>query len=210
MSKLQDDSAETQCLIKQIRSGETGAIDKLFARYRTYLHQVIEMRMDDRLRQRVDASDVVQETQLEAARLLSTYLERESVPFRLWLRQIARNRLHKIRRRHIDAARRTTTREVSLPERSTLQFAEQLLARGSTPSQHVSKQELVRRVQKGLSQLSDFDREILLMRNYEELSYEEIGYVMEIEPAAAKMRHGRALLRLTKTLSNNGLTESQL
>jgi RNA polymerase sigma-70 factor, ECF subfamily len=52
------------------------------------------------------------------------------------------------------------------------------------------------------------DREVLLMRHAEELSYEEIGCLLEIQPAAARKRYGRALLRLRKVLSDHGLLES--
>jgi DNA-directed RNA polymerase specialized sigma24 family protein len=48
------------------------------------------------------------------------------------------------------------------------------------------------------------------MRNYEGLSYEEAAYILEITPAAARKRHGRALLRLHALLTASGLTESQL
>jgi RNA polymerase sigma-70 factor (ECF subfamily) len=65
-------------------------------------------------------------------------------------------------------------------------------------------------VQQAVALLPQLDREILLMRTFEGLSFEEVGYVLEIEPAAARKRHGRALLRLHKLLTDTGLTESQL
>ena len=210
MDEMSDNSLETQKLLKQVRSGDTEALSRIFALYRTYLRKVIEMRMDARLQKRVDASDIVQETQLEAARRLADYLEKEPVPFRLWLRQIALDRLSNARQRHIGTARRTASREVSLPERSSLLLAEQLLAGGSTPSQHVAKQEQVRHVREVLAKLPEADREILLMRNLEKLSYKEIGCVMGIDTDAAKMRHVRALQRLSEIMRDNGLTESQL
>ena len=54
------------------------------------------------------------------------------------------------------------------------------------------------------------DPEVLLMRTFEKLSYEEIGYVLGIDRAAARKRHGRALLRLDKILREGGMTESQI
>jgi RNA polymerase sigma-70 factor (ECF subfamily) len=115
-----------------------------------------------------------------------------------------------MRRRHVKAARRAVDREVALPVRSSLLLAQQLIAPGSTPSQKLDHQELARRVRRAVAQLQDADREVLLMRTFEGLSFEEVGYLLEIDPAAARKRHGRALLRLHKILTEGGLTESQL
>ena len=59
-----------------------------------------------------------------------------------------------------------------------------------------------------LAQLAEADREILFMRDFEGLSYEEFGWALAIDPAAARKRYGRALLRLQKLLADSGLLES--
>ncbi len=205
-----DDSAETQRLLEEARKGDAHAFDQLFARHRSALCEIIELRLDARLRARIDASDVVQETQLEAFRRLADYLERQPMPFRLWLRKTAHERLLMFQRRHIHARRRTTSREVPLPDRSASVLAQQLMAGGSTPSQRLKKEELARSLRQALAKLADTDREILLMRNYENLSYEEIAQILDLDAATARKRHGRALIRLHRILSDGGLTESQL
>lgn len=210
MEKKPADLAETQKLLKQVRSGKAGAFDQLFERYRAYLRQVFKIRFDAKLSQRLDVSDVIQDTQMEAVRRLKDYLEQEPVPFHVWLRQIAHDQLLMARRRHMEAARRAVNREVQLPERSSMELAKQLLAGGSTPSQHIAKKEQAQRVRKALAELPELDHEIVLMRNFEQLSYEEISYILHISPATAKMRHVRALLRMSKILHENGLTESQI
>src|SRR5262249_27747252 len=111
-------------------------------------------------------------------------------------KSIAAGRL--MRRYHLRTARRAMGRGVALPERSSLLLARQLLAGGSTPSQRLDQEELGRRVRQAVSQLPEMDREVLLMRTYEELSFEEVAFVLKIDPAAARKRHGRALLRLGK------------
>src|SRR5262249_14998847 len=181
---------------------------QLFARYRPELRQFIELRLDPRMRARVDASDVVQETQMEVFQRLADFLERQPMPFHLWLRKTAYERLLKIRRYHLEVARRTVRRDVPLPDHSSLQLAQQLLASGSTPSQRLDQREIARRVHQALAWLSDPDREILLMRNFEGLSNQEAAQVLGIEPATASQRLGRALLRLRKPLLENCLMES--
>jgi RNA polymerase sigma-70 factor (ECF subfamily) len=89
-------------------------------------------------------------------------------------------------------------------------LAQHLAVSLTSPSQALNEQELADRVRKAISLLPEPDREILLMRTYENLSYQEIACLLEIEPAAARQRNGRALIRLHKLLTDDGLTESQL
>src|SRR6516165_12334958 len=100
MNLLPGDSAETRRLLERACAGEAEATERLLSRHRPYLRRLVELRLDPRLRPRVDASDVVQETHLEALRRLSAYLERRPLPFRLWLRQIACDCALKAHRRH--------------------------------------------------------------------------------------------------------------
>lgn len=209
MARQPAEAEETLCLLRNALDGDRKAFDQLFARYRAYLHQVVELRLDANLRRRVDASDVVQEAQLEAARRLAHYLDRPHIPFRLWLRQIAYDRVLMMRRRHMQTKRRSMEQELPLPERSSVQLARQLLAGGTTPTQHVVRSELGQRVRLAVAKLPEGDREILLMRNFEGLSNQDVAGVLGIEPAAASKRYGRALLRLRTCLAGSGLTESE-
>src|SRR5213080_2671874 len=100
------DSAETRRLLTQAQAGDRAAFERLFARHQKELHQVVALRLDRRLRARVDADDVVQETQLEALRRFEDFLQRRPMPFRLWLRKTAQQRLQLLRRQHLRAERR--------------------------------------------------------------------------------------------------------
>ena len=132
------------------------------------------------------------------------------MPFHVWLRKTAYERLAMLGRQHLQAGKRSLHREVPLPDKSSQLLAQRLLSGASTPSQQLQRRELVQRVRQALAQLAVADREILLMRNFEELSYQEVGFILGVEPAAARQRHGRALLRLHKLLSEGGLTGSEL
>jgi RNA polymerase sigma-70 factor (ECF subfamily) len=100
-------------------------------------------------------------------------------------------------------------REVAVPDRSSLLLAQPLLARGPSPSELALARELVERVTRAVADLPEADREILLMRQVEQLPYEEVACLLEIEEAAARKRYGRALLRLRQVLSEHGLLESR-
>src|SRR5919201_2466011 len=130
MDGVMPDSDETRQLLDDLRAGDGRAFGRLFARHRPYLRRLVALRLDTRLRARLDPSDVVQDAQLEAFRRLPDYLERRPMPFRLWLRKTAQERLAMLARRHLGAARRTVAREVPLPEGSSVSLARQFLSGG--------------------------------------------------------------------------------
>ncbi len=210
MDERMADSEETLALLRQVRAGEDRAFDRIFAHYEPQLRRFVELRLDPKLRPRLDPADIVQEACLEAMRRLESFLDNPPMPFKLWLRQITLDRVLMMRRRHVGAARRSVNREAALPDESSCALARQLLAADSTPSGRVGREELARRVRDAVARLSEADREIILMRTFEGLSFEEIARLLDVESAAARKRHGRALLRLHKVLTDEGLTESQL
>jgi RNA polymerase sigma-70 factor (ECF subfamily) len=207
MNDPDPDSAETCRLLDEIRSDDKTPFDRLFAQHRPALRQFVARRLDPRLRARLDPSDVVQETQLEVYRRMDDFLKRRPMPFRLWLRKTAFERLLKLRRYHVETAQRSVGRELGLPDRSSLLLARPFLDRGSSPSQELTRGEVVRRVRQALAELSETDREIMLMRNLDGLSYRDIGCLLDLDPAAARQRYGRALLRLRSLLLKAGLLE---
>lgn len=210
MSDVKPDSAVTRELLQGVTASDASAFEQLFARHRAFIRRVIQVRLDSKLRARVDPSDVVQETQMEAFRRLPDYLSRRPMPFRLWLRKTACERLVMLRRRHVQAGRRSVDKELPLPHDSGQPQAETIRAGGSTPSHQVGRRELAARVRAAIDRLPESDRQILLLRQFEGLTHEEAAGVLEIEPAAARKRYGRALLRLHRLLAESGLTESQI
>lgn len=205
MAELQPDSGETCALLEKIGRGDTRALENLLQRYRAELHDFIACQFDPRLRARVDPSDIVQETQIELVRRMDDFLANRPMPFRLWLRKKAMERLLNLRRDHLTRARRSVSREQVLPERSSLLLIRPLLARGPSASQNLQARELAERISRAVARLSDADREVLLLRHAEDLPFEDIACLLDIEPAAARKRFGRALLRLQKILREEGL-----
>ena len=97
MNDQAPDSEGTLLLLETAASGDNAAFEKLFDRHRAHLRQYIELRMDWRLRQRLDVSDVLQETQWEVYRRLRDYSQRRPMPLRIWLRKTALERLLNLR-----------------------------------------------------------------------------------------------------------------
>lgn len=197
-----------ESLLKRAQEGDKEAVEMLLSLYRDRLRQMVAMRIDPAIHPRVDASDVVQETLIEANRRMGEYLDRKPMPFELWLRKTAIERLIMERRKHVDAAGRSVTREIPLPENSSILLADRLFARDPTPSQNVNRRETARAIRRAMAKLPDQDREIILMRWVEGLKYSDIASVLGIEIDTARKRHGRVLIRLYRMLKEQGLSNT--
>ncbi len=199
MKRTENDSEETLRLLGKLAEGHAEAFVLLFERHRTFLQRVIQKRLDPRLLVRADSSDVLQETQLETFRRFDDYLQRRPMPFRLWLLKTACEQIRRVERRHLETAKRSVDRQLPLPENSSLR----LVAGGAdTPSGPVKRREMAVRVRAASTRLSPQDREIVMLRNFEDLSNCAVAGLLEITPEAARKRYRRALLRLQKHLNS--------
>jgi RNA polymerase sigma-70 factor (ECF subfamily) len=188
--------------------GDVTALNELFTRCRDRLKRMVRLRMNPRLRGRVDDSDVVQDAFVEAARRLPEYLEQPQTPFFLWVRQIVGQRLIDTHRRHMLSKQRDAGRDISLfggaPLASSASLAAQLLGRASSPSQAAIKAETRLRVQQALEAMNEIDREVLTLRHFERLSNAEAAEVIGIDPSACSNRYIRAVKRMKRVLHARG------
>lgn len=186
-------------------ASDDDARQALLACYRERLCRMVAVRMDRRLAPRLDPSDVVQEALADAARKLPDYLRERPLPFYPWLRRLAWEQLLRHNRRHLHAGSRSVTREIpaeaDLPDESAFELARQLLAAGSTPSEHLLREELRERVRAALTRLSATDREVLVLRHLEQLPVADVAGILGTTVGAAKVRHLRALQRFRSLLA---------
>jgi RNA polymerase sigma-70 factor (ECF subfamily) len=204
---MEHNSSDTVRLIEYARKGDATALNELFARHRERLRRMVQMRLDVRLLGRIDASDVIQDAYLEAARRLDGYLQEPRIPLFLWLRFLVGERLIILHRHHLGAKMRDARREVSLyreamPEASSAALAAQLLGQHTSPSEAAVRAERILRLQEAVNRLDPLDREVLSLRHFEQLSRAETAQVLGIEEAAAAKRYIRALKRLKDTLAD--------
>jgi RNA polymerase sigma-70 factor (ECF subfamily) len=190
----------------QLRHGGEAAVAELFEHYRQMLVRMIVVRLDNRLLGKVDVEDILQDAFLEAARRVDDYLDRPSVPFYVWLRQIALQASIDAHRRYVDAQMRDVNRETSLfpwacPSESSALLAAELADSLTTPSQCAVRNEMVSELKESLEKLDEIDREILVLRHLEELSNREAAEVLGIHQFAASKRYLRALERLRNVMS---------
>src|SRR4029077_11093401 len=95
---------------------------------------------------------------------------------------------------------RSLEREVYLPEDSSVHLALRFLSETPGPASELLKKEFTERIRDAVQELPELDKEIVILRNFEELSNQEVAQLLEIKPAAASQRYGRALIRLREIL----------
>lgn len=188
-------------LLAAAASGDSSALAALYDRYRRRLEQIIKLRMDRRLQGRVDPADVVQDTYLLVQRKFRDYAANPKLPFFLWLRLETLQKLVDIQRFHLGAKMRAAGNEIALhrgglPPVTSVSLAEQLLGRLSTASHAAMRAELKIKVEEALNSMDESDREMLVLRHFEELSNSEAAHVVGLSPTAACNRYVRALKRL--------------
>lgn len=170
--------------------------------HRDRLRRMVDLRLDRRLAGRVDASDVLQEAYLDAAGQLERYLQDRPMSLFLWLRFLTSQRLMAIHRRHLGVQKRDPRQEIRLaagPSRAS--FSGGLSGRMTSPSMAAARAEIRAGVQSAVEGLETADREILMLRHFEELSNQEAAELLGVTPAAASKRYVRALERLKKAMA---------
>lgn len=201
----------TQELLTGAAAGDAAAVNRLFDRHRDAVRKLIALRMDRQMARRVDASDIVQDVLIEASGRLREYLDNPKLPFHLWLRGLAQDRMIDLHRRN-RAQRRDVTREQAIDgggdfDRSSFNLAAQLQDAGLTPAAAAIKEELEHRFWAAIDTLEQGDREVILMRHAEHLGNGEVADALGLSPAAAGMRYLRAIRRLREALGGEAAGE---
>jgi RNA polymerase sigma-70 factor (ECF subfamily) len=201
--------------IERLRGGGRRALAAVFECHRERLRRMVELRLDPRLRARLDASDVVQEAFLDVAGDLDTYLADPKLPPLLWMRLHVGRRLTTLHRHHLGTRMRDAGRDISIdrnvmPEAGSAVLAAMLLGRLTSPTQAAQRAERIQRVQEALDRLDPLDREILALRHFEQLGRAETALALGILPDTAAKRYFRALQRLKDALATPLLESEEL
>jgi RNA polymerase sigma-70 factor (ECF subfamily) len=195
----------SDALLAKLRNGDMTALGELFSLNRERLWRMVNFRLDQRLRGRVDADDVLQEAYLDAAQRIEHYQNNASMSFFVWLRQIVLQTMIDLHRQHLGAQMRNAAREVSLhgaayPQATSISLAAHLLGSLTSPSGAAMREEVSIQLEKALDSMSEIDREILALRHFEELTNSEVAEVLNIQQKAASIRYVRAIARLKDIL----------
>jgi RNA polymerase sigma-70 factor (ECF subfamily) len=184
--------------LARARAGDAATLGRLLASYRNYLRLLADTQMGPALRTRVDPSDLVQEALLEAHRDFGHFGGASEPELLAWLRRIlARNLLDQARRHQAQV--RDPRREASLEallEESGSGLAAVLAARDPSPSAQASRREQAVLLADALERLAPDYREVIVLRNMQNLPFEEVAQRMGRKPGAVRMLWARALEKL--------------
>jgi RNA polymerase sigma-70 factor, ECF subfamily len=191
-------------LIRRAAGGDSGAMAALFTRHCDRLERVVSLRLDPRLRGRIDPADVLQETYLEVSRRIGEYARRPSVSAFVWLRSLATQKLVDLMRHHLGVKARAVGREFSIdnhaaPQASSASLAAELVGRLTSPSLAAIRAETRAQIEEALGRMDEVDREVLTLRHFEMMSNAEAAEALGLTAAAASMRYMRAIRRLKAT-----------
>jgi RNA polymerase sigma-70 factor (ECF subfamily) len=193
-----DDEAQQ---IERLRAGDDEIFGPLFERYREKLRRMVQFRLHPRLVGRIDPDDVVQDVFLDARqRLYAFRADSRSLPF--WLRLVAQQTLIDLHRKHLGAHMRNVARERVFAQ--SVGISGFVAGNFTSPSQAVMREELKQQLQVALESMDEIDREVLVLRHFEDLSNKEVAELLEIGENAASNRYVRALGRLKGLLSRFG------
>jgi RNA polymerase sigma-70 factor (ECF subfamily) len=190
-------------LLDALRQGDAAAQGEIVQRYQEWLKLLARLQLDRRLQGKCDASDMVQQTLLEACRAFPEFRGRTEGELLAWLRQILARVLTHERRRYHGTQQRDPAREVSLEQalaQSSQRLGNVLAASGSSPSQQACQREQEVLLADVLARLPDDYREVIILRNLEGLSHEEVARQMNRSAGAVRMLWVRALACLRQEL----------
>ena len=188
-------------LEKRLRAGETSLFAEVFTIHRPRVWQIVNFRLDTKVRGRVYPDDVVQEVYLAAEKRLEHFVGGGFDSFFLWLRLVTVQTLSNVHRTHLRTSSRSTLKEANPISADRWSNTASCLSRRfvdhlTSPSQAAVRGELVDLAQQAIESMNEIDREVLTLRHFEELTNQEVAIELGISVKAASIRYVRALDRL--------------
>jgi RNA polymerase sigma-70 factor, ECF subfamily len=199
------DGLNVKRLLEQARRGDGEPLGQLLQLYRNYLTVLATTQVDRRLRRRMSPSDLVQEAMLEAHCDFAKFRGSTEREFLAWLRQILINCLHHAIETHVKAKMRDVRREISVEQvslaldRSVLDFAPVLADRGPSPSAPLQQHERTVAFADQLARLRPAYRDVIVLRNLQGLSFEEVADRMGRKSGTVRMLWLRAIEKLKQS-----------
>ena len=200
-----DDSPEEEfevsvdSLLVAARQGGNEPLGRLLQVYRNYLTILATTQISPRLRRRMAPSDLVQETMLAAHRDFQRFRGCSEREFLAWLRQILINCLHHAIEVHLKAKKRDLRCEISIEQvsaaldNSVVNFVNVLADPGPTPSAPARQRERSVALADQLGKLKPHYRDVIVLRNLQGLSFDEVAARMNQKPGTVRMMWLRAV-----------------
>ncbi len=191
-------------LLDRARDGDSAARDELFERCRNYVSLLARVHIESWLQAKVDPSDLVQQTLLEAYRGLDGFQGQTQGEWLAWLKQILKHNATDYIRRYKGTAKRRIQREVPMevPRHGSSLFRIDPSDPGETPSQLVIQHENEIQLAEAVNRLAEDQQQVILLRNAQRMSFNEVAERMERSRPAVQMLWLRALKKLKDLLED--------
>lgn len=204
---MSESSFPTLSLLNEARDGDRSSLGVLLRKYFRYLNSLSRGHLDDRIGVRVSASDIVQDTLLEAHRDFEKFSGTTIEEFTGWLRRILFNNLATAIEKHVLADKRDVRKQRSLDQKVGLadqsqpglaRFLEQDITSPSTPMQ---RNESLDQLLMAIDQLPEDYQRVIRMRHFDDLSFNEIAEQLDRNSGAVRMMWVRAVEKLRTCLA---------
>lgn len=205
---------ELLALRERLKADPQQTLGEEFARHRDRLATIAGFRLDPQLNKRVDLDDVLQEAWMAANQRIGHFIDNESYSMFVWLRLVVGQTIVDLQRHHLGVQMRDAGKERSLNNfafgaSASVSIAAHLLGSFTSPSRNVMREEMSRKLERAIDGMEPIDREVLILRHFEELNNSEIAEVLDIEQKAASIRYVRAVRRLKAVLESSSDFESE-
>jgi RNA polymerase sigma-70 factor (ECF subfamily) len=197
------DETTAEDLLRRVRAGDRESFGRLLHRYGNYLTLLARLQIGRRLQGKLDPSDVVQETFLQAHHKFAQFHGRTEGEFVSWLRQVLASRMAKLVRRYCGTLGRDIRLEQELAEdldRSSSAMGSYLASPTESPSKQAARREQAVVLANALERLPEHYREIILLHEFEDLNFPEVSRRMGRSVDSVKNLWTRALTRLRQLL----------
>ncbi len=214
--KIEGEDPKEELALAAVGKGDNEPLGRVLETYRTRLQRMLQLRLSPQLLGRVAVSDVLQDAYIEATQRLPEYLataegvENKPMPLFLWVRYLAAQQLMRSHRFHLGANCRDAGRDQGLvvggfPGTSSVHLAAAIAESGVSPSGAASSNEVREILAETLESLEESDREILMLRHFEQLPNKDIAHLLGLSESGASLRHLRALQRMQAALATRGI-----
>ncbi len=190
-----------EALERKLRAGDSAVLGPLFEEHRARLARMITFRLDTRLAGRIDPEDVLQDTFVDAEKRLQAFRD-DDKPFLVWIRLIAQQTMIDLHRKHLGTRMRAADKEVAAAQSGVISGL--FVGATTSPSRAMMREEARAKIEGALQEMDEIDREVLMLRHFEDLSNKEAATVLGIQENAASNRYVRALGRLKGLLGGLG------
>jgi RNA polymerase sigma-70 factor (ECF subfamily) len=198
-------TANPEQLLQEAQAGDATTLGRLLELYRRYLAVLARVQIGQRLQGKVDPSDLVQETFLEAHRNFGQFRGTSEAELVCWLRRILAANLANLCRRYLGTQRRDVRLERAINhalDQSSAQLSGALVAPQSSPSEHAARREQAVLLADALAQLPEDYREAIVLRHLEGLTFPEVARRMNRSLDSVEKLWMRALARLRQLLGD--------